>query len=274
MRPVAELNDYLAEVVGGPCDEALLLRALTHRSYSYENDGLPHNERLEFLGDAVLGIVVTDTLYRAHPDLPEGRLAKLRAAVVNSRALAEVAEVIDLGSFVLLGKGEETTGGRAKASILADTTEAVIGCVYLSVGMDAAEAFVHHLLDPLMRRSAALGAALDWKTSLQEVASEAGLGSPSYQAVAEGPDHDKTFTAHVLVADEVVGSGVGRSKKGAEQRAAEAGWRTLTERAERSAVAVDLAHATLAGAHPLALTSDSADVADPSAADAGAVESV
>ena len=234
MRPAAELNDYLEEVVGQRCDEALLQRALTHRSYSYENDGLPHNERLEFLGDAVLGIVVTDTLYRVHPDLPEGKLAKLRAAVVNSRALAEVARVIDLGDFVLLGKGEESTGGRDKASILADTTEAVIGCVYLSVGLDAADSFVHHLLDPLMRRSAALGAALDWKTSLQEVAATSDLGTPQYDVVSTGPDHDKTFTAKVVIDGEAFGTGVGRSKKGAEQNAAEDAWRRLTERAEVS----------------------------------------
>ncbi len=235
MRPAAELNDYLEEVVGQRCEEALLQRALTHRSYSYENDGLPHNERLEFLGDAVLGIVVTDTLYREHPDLPEGKLAKLRAAVVNSRALAEVAQVIGLGDFVLLGKGEESTGGRDKASILADTTEAVIGCVYVSAGMAAADTFVHHLLDPLMRRSAALGAALDWKTSLQEVAATGELGLPQYDVVSEGPDHDKTFTANVVIDGRTMGSGIGRSKKGAEQRAAEDAWRTLTERAAKVA---------------------------------------
>jgi ribonuclease-3 len=231
MRPVAELNDHLAQVVGERCDEALLLRALTHRSFSYENDGAPHNERLEFLGDSVLGLVVTDTLYRDNPDLPEGQLAKLRAAVVNSRALAEVARSMSLGDFLLLGKGETTTGGRDKDSILADSMEAVIGCVYVSVGLAAADTFVHHLLDPLMSRSASLGAALDWKTSLQEVATAADLGSPTYLVDDEGPDHDKTFTARVVLADEVVGTGVGRSKKVAEQRAAEAGWTLLTERA-------------------------------------------
>ena len=237
MRPVAELNDHLQEVVGARCDEGLLLRALTHRSYSYEHGGQPHNERLEFLGDAVLGVVVTDTLYRDNPDLPEGQLAKLRAAVVNSRALAEVARAISLGDYLLLGKGEETTGGREKSSILADTTEAVIGCLYLSVGMPAADALVHHLLDPLMCRSATLGAALDWKTSLQEVVTTGGLGAPRYHVDAEGPDHDKTFTARVLVDEEVVGTGVGRSKKLAEQQAAEAGWGLLTERATRVAEA-------------------------------------
>lgn len=233
MRPVAELNDRLLEVVGERCDEALLLRALTHRSYSYEHDNQPHNERLEFLGDSVLGLVVTDTLYRDNPDLPEGQLAKLRAAVVNSRALAEVGRGMRLGDFLLLGKGEEATGGRDKSSILADTTEALIGCVYLSAGLETADALVHHLLDPLMRRSASLGAALDWKTSLQEVVSAGALGTPKYVVAHDGPDHDKTFTAQVVVDDEVVGAGTGRSKKVAEQHAAEAGWRLLTERAAR-----------------------------------------
>lgn len=233
MHRVAELNDYLAEVVGEPCDGVLLRRALTHRSFSYENDRQPHNERLEFLGDAVLGVIITDHLYREHPDLAEGQLAKLRAAVVNSRALAEAAERIDLGRFLWLGKGEESTGGRRKASILADTTEAVIGCVYVSLGMEAASILVHHLLGPILRRSAALGAALDWKTSLQEITATGQMGPPEYRVDAEGPDHDKVFTARVLVDDEVVGTGVGRSKKLAEQQAAEDGWRLLTARASR-----------------------------------------
>lgn len=235
MRPVAELHQFLLKVVQHPCESDLLQRALTHRSYSYENDGMPHNERLEFLGDAVLGIVVTDTLYRRHPDLTEGQLAKLRAAVVNSRALADVARSADLGDFVLLGKGEEATGGRDKASILADTLEAVIGATYLSSGMDGAANLIHHLIGPLMKRSANLGAALDWKTSLQEVAAAGDMGSPEYVVEADGPDHDKVFTASAVIAEEVLGSGTGRSKKAAEQRAAEAAWRTLTERATKMA---------------------------------------
>jgi ribonuclease-3 len=229
-RPLADLQDYLTEVVGEPCDEALLRRAVTHRSYAYENGNLPHNERLEFLGDSVLGLVVTDTLYRRHPDLPEGQLAKLRAAVVNSRALADVALTVGLGDYLLLGRGEEATGGRGKASILADTTEAVIGCVYVSVGLAAADTFVHHLLDPLMESSAKLGAALDWKTSLQELVSLEAPVSPSYEITEVGPDHDKVFTATAVVEDEVLGTGVGRSKKAAEQKAAEAAWNLLTER--------------------------------------------
>ena len=137
-RPADALAHYLHEVVGSGVDEALLVRALTHRSYAYEHGGLPNNERLEFLGDAVLGLVVTDTLYRTHPDLPEGQLAKLRAAVVNMRALADVARTIDLGGYVFLGRGEEATGGRDKASILADTMEAVIGTIHLACGIEAA----------------------------------------------------------------------------------------------------------------------------------------
>ncbi|WP_461024390.1 ribonuclease III [Thalassiella azotivora] len=208
-------------------DEALLRRALTHRSYAYENGGLPTNERLEFLGDAVLGLVVTDALYRRHPDLPEGRLAKLRAAVVNMKALAQVARGLDLGAHVLLGRGEETTGGRDKSSILADTLEAVIGAAYLSRGLDAARDLVHQLVDPLLESSAALGAGLDWKTSLQELTAQVGLGVPEYVVEEEGPDHAKVFHASAVVAADVRGRGTGRSKKEAEQQAAALAWKTL-----------------------------------------------
>jgi ribonuclease-3 len=230
-RPVDELRDDLSEVVGAEIDESLLLRALTHRSYAYENGGAPHNERLEFLGDAVLGLVVTDTLFRAHPDHTEGQLAKFRAAVVNMRALAEVAATLGLGDFVFLGRGEESTGGREKASILADTTEAVIGAVFLSAGLEGAARLVHHLLDPMLRATASLGAGLDWKTSLQEIAAELGLGSPEYRVSEDGPEHEKIFTAEAVVGGEVRGDGVGRTKKDAEQQAASAAWKALNARA-------------------------------------------
>ena len=230
-RPVDGFVQHLTEVVDGTIDESLRLRALTHRSYAYENGGLPNNERLEFLGDSVLGLVVTDTLYATHPDLPEGQLAKLRAAVVNMRALADVARTLGLGEHVMLGRGEESTGGRDKASILADTMEAVIGTVYLSCGMPAAARLVHHLLDPLMAASATLGAGLDWKTSLQELSAATAKGVPEYRVDEEGPDHEKTFHARAVVGDEVLGAGTGRSKKEAEQRAAELAWRALTARA-------------------------------------------
>jgi ribonuclease-3 len=215
----------------------LVAQALTHRSYSYENGGLPTNERLEFLGDSVLGLVVTETLYRAHPDLPEGQLAKLRAAVVNMRALADVARGLGLGGYVRLGKGEEATGGRDKSSILADTFEALLGALYLSGGLDRAEPFVHRLFDPLISSAAQLGAGLDWKTSLQEVAATLELAAPEYRVVAEGPDHAKTFTARVVVGDEVLGTGEGGSKKEAEQRAAAASYRLLRARLDAAAPA-------------------------------------
>jgi ribonuclease-3 len=202
-------------------DPELLDRALTHRSYAYENGNLPTNERLEFLGDSVLGVVVTETLYRTHPDLSEGRLAKLRAAVVNARALAEVARTVGLGEHIKLGRGEETTGGRNKASILSDTVEAVIGAVHLSGGFEASGKVVHLLFDPLMDAAAGLGAGLDWKTSLQELSAEHSLGVPEYVIEASGPDHQKSFTAQVRVGDQLYGHGVGRSKKEAEQQAAE-----------------------------------------------------
>ncbi|MFL6024996.1 MAG: ribonuclease III [Marmoricola sp.] len=205
----------------------LLELALTHRSYAYENGGLPTNERLEFLGDSVLGVVITETLYRAHPDLSEGRLAKLRAAVVNARALAEVARTVGLGPYIHLGKGEESTGGHDKASILADTVEAVIGATFLSGGHDSAADLIHLLFDPLLEAAAALGAGLDWKTSLQEFCAVHDLGVPAYLIEDEGPDHMKTFTAKVRVADRLHGHGVGRSKKEAEQQAAESAYSTL-----------------------------------------------
>jgi ribonuclease-3 len=220
----------LERALGVKLDEALLERALTHRSYAYENGGLPTNERLEFLGDSVLGLVVTDTLYRGHPDLPEGQLAKLRAAVVNMRALAEVARELDLGRFLRLGRGEEGTGGRDKSSILADTLEALIGTVYVDKGLDEAFRVVHLLFDPLIAKSASLGAGLDWKTSLQELTASEMLGVPEYHVDESGPDHAKSFTATVRVGGQEYGSGAGRSKKEAEQQAAEAAWNAIRAR--------------------------------------------
>jgi ribonuclease-3 len=206
----------------------LLERALTHRSYAYENGGLPTNERLEFLGDAVLGLIVTDTLFRKYPDLPEGQLAKLRAAVVQMRALADVARSLRLGSYVRLGRGEEGTGGRDKSSILADTLEALIGAVYFECGLSAAHRLVHRLFDPVIDRSAGLGAGLDWKTSLQELTASGFLGVPEYHVEESGPDHQKFFRASVRVAGRTYGSGSGRSKKEAEQQAAEAAWKEIS----------------------------------------------
>ena len=229
----------LSAALGVPISAATLERALTHRSYAYENGGLPTNERLEFLGDSVLGLVVTDTLFTGHPNLPEGHLAKLRAAVVQMGALAEVARELQLGAYVRLGRGEEGTGGRDKPSILADTLEAVIGATYIDCGLQAASALVHRLFDPVIERSALLGAGLDWKTSLQELTAVRGLGVPEYVVKDSGPDHQKLFRAVVRVGSRELGSGEGRSKKAAEQLAAEKAWRAITAEAEAEAEAED-----------------------------------
>jgi ribonuclease III len=223
----------LTDALGVTIDAELLRRALTHRSYAYEHGGLPHNERLEFLGDSVLGIVITESLYRTHPDLPEGRLAKLRASVVNMRALADVARRIGpngLGAFVYLGRGEEATGGRDKSSILADALEALLGAVYLEHGLETSARVVHELFDGLMRDVAESGAGLDWKTSLQELTAERGLGVPEYTMTSRGPDHEKTFTAAATVAGESFAASTGKSKKEAEQLAAETAWRAIAAR--------------------------------------------
>lgn len=218
----------LAAVLGVDLDMDLLNQALTHRSFAYENGGLPHNERLEFLGDSVLGIVVTETLFRSFPDFPEGQLAKLRAAVVNARALAALAETLGIGTYLLLGRGEEVTGGRRKASILADAMEAIIGAIYLNGGMTAVAPFIHRCVDPMIAASARLGAGLDWKTSLQEAAASAELGVPEYLVEGFGPDHEKEFTARVRIGGRVLGEGRGRSKKVAEQQAAEAAYLAIS----------------------------------------------
>jgi ribonuclease III len=229
----------LLDALGAPLDPELLERALTHRSFAYENGGLPTNERLEFLGDSVLGLIITDTLFREYPDLPEGQLAKLRAAVVNMRALAGVARGLQLGDYVRLGKGEEITGGRDKSSILADTLEAVLGAVYLDRGLPEADALVHRLFDPVIARSARLGAGLDWKTSLQELTAAEILGVPEYHVEESGPDHQKSFRASVRIGGRTYGQGEGRSKKEAEQQAAEAAWNSITESASMEAGAAE-----------------------------------
>jgi ribonuclease-3 len=212
--------DELRSRLGVAVPDDVLLESLTHRSYAYENGALRPNERLEFLGDAVLGVVVTDALYHRHPDLAEGHLAKMRAATVNSRALADVARGIGLGEFLRLGKGENATGGRDKTSILADALEAVFGAVYVSAGLPAATGLILRIMDPLLARTAELGAGLDWKTSLQELTARLGLGVPEYIIRESGPDHDKTFVALVRLSDGDHGSGTGNSKKVAEQHAA------------------------------------------------------
>ena len=231
----------LLDKLGVHLDPELLVLSLTHRSFAHEAGGIPTNERLEFLGDTVLGLVVTERLYREQPDHPEGDLARMRAATVSQRALAGVARELDLGSYVLLGKGELATGGRDKDSILSDTLEAVFGAVYLTHGLEVARGVVDRLVGPTLERAADLGAGLDWKTSLQELVASLGLGVPQYVVTGEGPDHARIFTAQVVVADEVRGTGAGTAKKIAEQEAAEAAYTALVALAPRDDEAGDIA---------------------------------
>ncbi len=221
--------ERLTTELGVQLDPELLVLALTHRSFAHEAGGIPTNERLEFLGDTVLGLVVTEALYRRHPDLSEGELAKMRAATVSQRSLAAIARRLGLGEYLLLGKGELATGGRGKDSILSDTLEALFGAVYLTHGIEVARGLVERLVDPTLAVAADLGAGLDWKTSLQEVAARLGLGAPEYDVTSDGPDHARTFTARIVLDGAVRGTGTGSAKKIAEQEAAAAAYRALAE---------------------------------------------
>jgi ribonuclease-3 len=223
---MSRLHTVLEEL-GIRVDAQLFALAFVHRSYAYENGGIPTNERLEFLGDSVLGVVVTSHLYESFPDLPEGRLARLRAAVVNARTLAGVARDLELGASLKLGKGELATGGANKDSILSDTVEALIAAIYLSSGFEAANRFVHWIFDPLVAEAARVGAGLDWKTSLQESCAAIGLPLPTYDITIAGPDHDRHFTAWAIVSRHRYGPGTGTSKKRAEQGAARIAFETL-----------------------------------------------
>lgn len=200
-------------------DPDLLELALTHRSWAYEHGGAPHNERLEFLGDSILGQAVTVKLFHDFPDLDEGELAKRRAALVSTTALAEIARGLGLGLALKLGKGEKQTGGRNKDSILADTVEAVIGAVFLSTDPRTADRFVLDLIAPLLDDPDRFTVSLDPKTTLQQIAAERGLPHPPYDTTGTGPDHDRLYTSRVTV-DGVTGTGSGTSKKAAELSAA------------------------------------------------------
>jgi ribonuclease III len=201
-------------------DRALLHRALNHRSWCAEHPGDESNERLEFLGDAVLGWAVADISYRRFQDTPEGQLTDLRKSVVNALALADVAREIDLGSHIRLGRGESAARGSEKPSILSDAFEAVLGAVYLDGGAPAAHAMVDRLVAPGFPATIEGLDQMDNKTQLQELAARAGRGAPTYSVTSSGPDHAKTFVALVVVDGEVLGEGSGRSKKAAEQVAA------------------------------------------------------
>jgi ribonuclease III len=215
--------------------EELLVHALAHRSWCAETPGFESNERLEFLGDAVLGLVVTDHLFRTYPDLPEGELAKVRAALVSSFALAEVAAELDIGDALLLGKGEDGSGGREKSSILADATEALIGAVYLDQGWIGADALIMRLLGDRIGTAAAGPGGHDYKTRLQELCSARYDQLPSYSVRDQGPDHAKHFDAVVHVGGRQRGRGHGRSKKQAEQAAAKMAWEELCQEGDGTA---------------------------------------
>jgi ribonuclease-3 len=210
-------------------DDDLLSRSLAHRSWCAENPGTGSNERLEFLGDAVLGLVVTDYLYRTYPGMPEGELAKVRASVVNSAALAELAAELAIGDALLLGKGEDQSGGRQKPSILADAMEALIGAVYLDQGWSASEQMIMRLLGERIESAAAGPGGQDYKTRLQELSARSFDQLPVYLVRDDGPDHAKEFHAVVHVHGRAQGTGWGRSKKQAEQAAARAAWESLIE---------------------------------------------
>jgi ribonuclease-3 len=215
-------------------DPSLRVAALTHRSYAFEQELGVNNERFEFLGDAVLGLVVTDMAYNDFPGMPEGELAKLRAAIVNMSALADVARDLRLGDFILLGKGEEMSGGRDKASILADALEAILGALYLDRGLGVVRAFIERLFRPRMVAYVRGEGERDYKTILQELASADLHAMPEYKISDEGPDHEKEFTATVFLAGKAWGSGVGRSKKEAEQQAAHEAFLKLSDPAAQA----------------------------------------
>lgn len=214
--------------MGVDINPQLLELALTHRSHAYESGAPDTNERLEFLGDSVLGLIVTEELYRRYPDLDESRLSPLRSGIVNMRALADIARTLDLGEFIRLGKGEEVTGGRDKNSLLADALEALIGAIYLETGYLTTAEVVRALIHDTLQSAMAKGAGLDGKTALQELLASQGKGVPEYLVTEMGPDHDKSFTAIAMVGGVALAQGEGKSKREAEQLAARTAYEILS----------------------------------------------
>ena len=220
MSDIAELQKILGVSFSQP---ALLEQALVHSSYINENPAraISHNERLEFLGDAVLDFIVADRLYQEFPDLTEGEMTKARATLVRRDTLADIASKIKLGDFLYMGKGEETSGGRNKAPNLAGALEAVIAAIYLDQGIDTAEAVVNRLLAEEWKKLTSRGADIEYKSKLQELTQSRYQSAPVYRLVSEtGPDHDKVFTVEVVINGKSMGRGTGKSKKIAETEAA------------------------------------------------------
>ncbi|KFI45073.1 ribonuclease-3 [Bifidobacterium bohemicum] len=234
--PQAELLERL----GTTLSPDLLIQALTHRSFSHEHNNAPNYERLEFLGDAVLELVSTETLYRDHPDMNEGQLAKMRAKAVSEESLSAIArEKLKVGPYILLGRGEADSGGAEKSSILCDIVESLIGATFVEHGIDEARHVVHRLVDDELREVATEGPALDWKTSLTVLAHEKGFKEPYYRMSVGGPEYAQVFTANVVIEksgkntkpneEQVIGTATGTSKRKAQLAAAEIGWHYLKE---------------------------------------------
>lgn len=234
ITPEGEMTaNVLLEALGTTIEPDLLVEALTHRSFSHEHEGTKNYERLEFLGDAVLELVSTETLYKVHPDMNEGQLAKMRAKAVSEESLSKIArEKLHVGPYILLGHGEAEQGGADKSSILCDIVESLIGATFIQHGIDEARRVVHHLVDDTLAEVATEGPALDWKTSLTVKAHEMGLPDPHYQTSVAGPEYALEFTARAILGDggEVIGVGTGSSKRKAQLAAAEMGWKALDSR--------------------------------------------
>ncbi len=207
----------------------LLNLALTHRSFAYESGGLPTNERLEFLGDSVLGLIITEELYARFPDLDESRLSPLRSGIVNMRALAAIGRELDLGSILKIGKGEAVTGGRDKNSILSDALEALVGAIYLDHGYSKTREIIITLMSNTIDEAMTRGAGLDGKTALQEIVAASGWPAPEYRVTESGPDHDKDFEAVAFVNGVTYRAGHGKSKREAEQVAARLAYEEISK---------------------------------------------
>ena len=222
-------HEPLKKKIGAQLSDELLRLALTHRSFANENGNLPNNERLEFLGDAVLGLSVAGDLFERHPSRPESDISKMRASIVSRYGLADIAREIGLGEHILLGRGELVTGGRDKDSILADTTEALFGAIYREQGFEVTRDVILGLFAKKLANASAVGRNQDWKTTLQERLAELKAPMPVYEATSVGPDHDLTFTAHAVVNGRTLGTGVGPNKKLAEQEAAHQAFAVLRD---------------------------------------------
>lgn len=229
-----EPSRALLDALGTTLEPDLLVEALTHRSFSHEHPGVKNYERLEFLGDAVLEFVSTETLFAKHPNLHEGQLAKMRAKAVSEWALSQIArEKLHVGPYILLGRGEMDSGGADKDSILCDIVEALIGATFVAHGIDEARKVVHRLLDDMLQEVFTEGPALDWKTSLTVKAHELGLEDPEYRMSVSGPDFAPVFQARVVLPNDanntILGVGTGSSKRKAQLAAAEQAWRSLND---------------------------------------------